>query len=204
MSSNNTVIPSRHAGLICNCGQEILGFYLNDLDTPKLKEWFIMKREPLTAAMVARERNRLLLPRINARLTSLAKQLYRLEKKYKLPHQKVNARDLVAFGIKYPLDNRVFDYQYREYRHSPVRDLDGTPLCNDNEFIQIKHTFEPRLYDVRFHLEREIELSVLEYNRLDRWNYYREFQYDLMRLLPKGFPARDHLHCVFSKLISHA
>ena len=91
-----------------------------------MKEWFAKHREPLLVAMTNRKRDRLLLPRIDARLASLAQQLRQLEKKYQLPHQRVSARDLVSFGIKYPLDNRVYDYQYREHRHSPVRDVPST------------------------------------------------------------------------------
>lgn len=187
----------------CWCGAEITGFLLEAIDTPKLKEWFAIHREPILIAITNRERDRLLLPRIDSRLASLAQQLKRLEKKYQLPHQRVSARDLVSFGIKYPLDNRVYDYQYREPRHSPVRDLDGSPLGDDNEFIQISHTYEPRQQDVRFYLEREIDWAVWKYNRIDRRNYYKEFRYDLLRLFPKGFPIRDHLHCIFRKLIQN-
>lgn len=188
----------------CICGTEITGFQAEDLEHQRLKEWFAKHREPLLVAMTNRERDRLLLPRIDARLASLAQQLKRLEKKYQLPHQRVSARDLVSFGIKYPLDNRVYDYQYREHRHSPVRDVDGEPLVGDTEFIQISHSYEPRMRDVRFYLEREIDWAVWEYNRIDRRNYYHEFRYDLLRLFPKGFPIRDHLHCIFSKLITSA
>jgi len=185
----------------CWCGAEIPGF--STIDQQRLVEWFAKNREPLLGAITTRERERLLLPRIDARISSLAQQLRRLEKKYQLPHLRVSARDLVAFGIKYPVENRLYDYQYREPRHSPVRDLDGSPL-GDNEFIQISHSYEPRQYDVRFYLEREIDWAVWEYNRIDRRNYYREFRYDLARLFPKSFPVRDHLHCIFGKLMRNA
>ena len=202
MSTNS--IPSIMSENQCWCGKDLSGFKLSDLDQQRLGEWFVKHREPVQAAITNRDRDRLLLPRIDSRIFNLAQQLKRLEKKYQLPHQRVSARDLVAFGIKYPLDNRVYDYQYREPRHSPVRDFDGSPLGDDNEFIQISHSYEPRQYDVRFHLEREIDLAIWEYNRIDRRNYYKEFRYDLLKLFPKGFPIRDHLHCIFRKLMPEA
>ena len=202
MSTNSLITrPNENK---CWCGKELPGCKLSDIDQQRLVEWFADNKDELLTAITLRERDRLLLPRIDSRISNLAQQLRKLEKKYQLPHQRVSTRDLVAFGIKYPLDNQVTDYQYREPRHSPVRDLDGSPLGNDNEFIQISHSYEPRQYDVRFYLEREIDLAVWDYNRIDRRNYYKEFRYDLIRLFPKGFPIRDHLHCIFKKLMPSA
>lgn len=166
----------------------------------KLQKWFTSNRNAVLSVMTARNRDRLLLPRIDARISNLAQQLRKLEKKYTLPHQRVSARDLSAFGIKYPLENRVYDYQFREHRHTIVRDIDGEP-CDGQEFVEISHSYEPKMYDVRFYLEQEIDMAVWHYNRIDRRDYYREFRYDLCRLLPKGFPAGDHLHCIFSELM---
>lgn len=208
MSTNSRIISSENQ---CWCGKEISGHNLVDLEQQRLKDWFATHREQLLAAITNRERDRLLLPRIDARLFNLAQQLRLLEKKYQLPHQRVSARDLVAFCIKYPLDNRVYDYQYREHRHSPIRDLDGEPLGGKTpngepqggqEFIEISHSYEPKMYDVRFYLEREIDMAVRYYNQIDRRNYYREFRYDLALLVPKGFPASEHLHCIYYKLMA--
>ncbi len=191
----------------CCCGAELdnsveySAFFANNTNWQRLADWVTQNREQINDAMTLRERDKLLLPRIDARINDLAIQLKRLEKKYQLPHQRVSARDLVAFGIKYPLANRVYDYQCLSPRHSPVRDLDGEP-CGDQEFIQISHSYEPRQYDVRFHLEREIDFAVWQYNKIDRRNYFKDFRYDLLRLLPKGFPIRDHLHCLLKQLIN--
>ncbi len=200
MSTNSILsIPTKNQ---CWCEKELSGYNLADLDKQKLVEWFTKNREQLIVAITNRERDRLLLPRIDARLSSLATQLLQLEKKYQLPHQRVSARDLIAFGIKYPLKNMAYDYPYNYYRHSPVRDLDGEPLSGENNFIEISHSHEPIQFDVRFHLDREIDLAVWDYNRIDRRNYYKDFRYDLLRLFPKGFPIRDHLHCIFRKLMT--
>ena len=195
----------------CMCGAELPGFRIDDLNLQRLKEWFTNKREPILAAITERSRARLLLPRIDARLSSLAKQHRQLEKKYTLPHQRVSARDLTAFGIKYPLQNRVYDYQFKEHRHTIVRDIDGEPLggktpngepLGGQEFIEISHSYEPKMYDVRFYLELEIDMAVRHYNRIDRRDYYREFRYDLARLVPKSFPVIDHLHCLISNFMT--
>lgn len=189
----------------CCCGSELGNlveystFFANITNWQRIVDWVARNSEQINDAMTLRERDRLLLPRIDARINNLAMQLKRLEKKYQLPDQRVSAGDLVAFGIKYPLSNRVYDYQFQSPRHSPVRDLDGE-LCGDQEFIQISHSYEPRLYDVRFYLEREIDFAVWQYNRIDRRNYFKDFRYDLLRLLPKGFPVRDHFHCLVSSL----
>ena len=189
----------------CLCGAELPNselyglFFEDNTNWQRLVDWVARNREQINDAMTLRERDRLLLPRIDARLSELAIQLKQLEKKFQLPHQRVSARDLVAFGIKYPLSNRVYDYQFQSPRHSPVRDLDGEP-CGDQEFIQISHSYEPRQYDVRFYLEREIDFAVWQYNRIDRRNYFKDFRYDLLRLLPKGFPVRDHFHCLVASL----
>jgi hypothetical protein len=199
MSTNPKIsIPN---GNQCWCGDEIIGYNLVDLDTQKLREWFTIHCEPLLVAITNRTRDRLLLPRIDTRINNLAQQLKRLEQKYQFPHQRVSARDLVAFGIRYPLNYPVYDYQYRDPQYSPVRDLDCSPLADDNEFIQISHSYEPLLYNVRFYLGLEIDFAVWEYNRIDRRNYYREFRYDLLRLFHKGFPVRDHLHCIFKQIM---
>lgn len=185
------------------CGTELPNsngyakFFADNTNWQQLIDWIGINREQITTAIVHRNRDRLLLPRIDARIQNLAQQLKRLEKKYQLPHQRVSARDLVAFGIKYPLVNREYDYQFQSPRHSPVRDLDGEP-CGDQEFIQISHSYEPRQFDVRFHLEREIDFGVWQYNRNDLRNYFREFRYDLIRLLPRDFPVRDHFHCLIN------
>lgn len=191
----------------CLCGAELpnlgfgmdsyVSFFADNINFQRLADWVARNREQINNALVLRNRDRLLLPRIDARIQKLAQQLKRLEKKYQLPHQRVSARDLVVFGIKYPIANRVYDYQCLSPRHSPVRDLDGEP-CGDQEFIQISHSYEPRQYDVRFHLEREMDLAVWQYNRIDCRNYFREFRYDLIRLLPRGFPIREHFHCLIS------
>jgi hypothetical protein len=195
----------------CSCGTELPGFQIDDLNLQRLKEWFTNKRDLILAAITDRARARLLLPRIDTRISNLAKQHRQLEKKYPLPHQRVSARDLTAFGIKYPLENRVYDYQFREHRHTIVRDIDGEPLggktpngepCDGQEFIEISHAYEPKMYDVRFYLEREIDMAIWHYNRIDRRDYYREFRYDFARLVPKSFPVRDHLHCLISEFMT--
>jgi hypothetical protein len=190
----------------CSCGVELQNsesyhsFFVDKTNYQKLSDWITRNREQIITAITDRNSDRLLLPRLDARIDDLAQQLKRLEKKYQLPHQRVSTRDLVAFGIKYPLANRVYDYQYRSPRHSPVRDLDGGP-CGVQEFIQISHSYEPRQYDVRFYLEREIDFAVWQYNRIDRRNYFKEFRYDLIRLLPKGFPVRDHFECIINAIL---
>jgi hypothetical protein len=189
----------------CCCGSFLnntatYNLFFNESNNLKLKNWIYKNKIPLLDIITKRARDRLLLPRLDARIDDLAQQLKRLEKKYQLPHQRVSTRDLVAFGIKYPLANRVYDYQCRSPRHSPVRDLDGGP-CGVQEFIQISHSYEPRQYDVRFHLEREIDFAVWQYNSIDRRNYFKEFRYDLIRLLPKGFPVRDHFECIINVIL---
>jgi hypothetical protein len=194
----------------CICGAKLSGFQIDDVNQQRLKEWFTNKRELVLAAITERARARLLLPRIDTRITNLAKQHSQLEKKYTLPRQRVSARDLTAFGIKYPLENRVYDYQFKEHRYTIIREIDGEPLggktpngepCDGQEFIEISNAYEPKMYNVRFYLEREIDMAIWHYNKIDRRDYYREFRYDLLRLVPKGFPISDHLHCIFSELM---
>lgn len=201
MSHLVSINESLHASN-CICGAKLDQPYVV-LNINRLQEWISSNRDALQNAMTTRARDRLLLPRIDTKISDLAQQLRRLEQKYTLPHQRVTAGDLTAFGIKYPLQNKVYDYQFRSPRHSPVRDIDGESSAGGDDFIQISHSYEPRLYDVRCYLEREINKSVLEYNRIDRRDYYREFRYDLFRLFPKGFPIRDHLHCIFRKIIQN-
>lgn len=183
-------------------GKCICGFRFDTvsvMNPSKFLDWYQDNAARLSEINLRYNQDKLMLPRLDIRINTLAEQIRKLERKYYNPHDRVAISDLINFGIKYPIEDYLSSLRFRSPRVSPTRDLDGEP-CNDDEFVKISHGYEPKLFDVRFYLERELDIAINKFQSVDLCNYFQKYNAEIRAVLIPSFPIHHHFGCIINYL----